>query len=44
MRKAARLALIGISGIGILLCGVALGVGLAIVAVTVMAQDWLDGL
>lgn len=44
MRKSLHIALIALSGVGLLLCGIALGVGLAIVAVTVMAQDWLDGL
>ena len=44
MRKAIHFALIVLSGIGLVLCGIALGVGLSIVAVTVRAQDWIDGL
>ena len=43
MRRAAALCLIVLSGAGLLLCGVAFGVGIAIVALTVRAQDWLDG-
>ena len=35
--------LIVVSGFGLLLCGIALGVGLAIVALTMRLQDLIDG-
>lgn len=43
MRRLAHLALVAVSGLALLLCGVALGVGLAVVVATVRLQDWLDG-
>lgn len=43
MKKVWRLTLIVLSGTALLLCGIALGIGLAVVALTVRLQDWLDG-
>ena len=40
---AGRLLLIVASGTALVLCGLALGFGLAVVALTVRLQDWLDG-
>lgn len=34
--------LLAVSGAALLLCGVALGVGLAIIAAMVAAQDWIE--
>ena len=43
MRRAARLALAVISGCALLLGGAVLGLCLAVIVLTVRAQDWLDG-
>lgn len=43
MKRVWRLLLIILSGTALVLCGIALAVGMAIVALTVRLQDWLDG-
>ncbi len=43
LSSAGRLLLIVASGTALVLCGLALGFGLAVVALTVRLQDWLDG-